>query len=30
MSRAFGFQHSYARELVGFYARVAPTKVEAP
>ena len=30
MSVSFGFQHSYARELVGFYARVQPAKAPAP
>lgn len=30
MSVSFGFQHSYARELAGFYARVTPAKVAAP
>ena len=30
MSMTFGFQHSYARELAGFYARVKPRKVAAP
>ena len=30
MSISFGFSHSYARELSGFYARVSPTKVAAP
>jgi uncharacterized protein YdiU (UPF0061 family) len=30
VSVSFGFQHSYARELVGFYARVMPAKVAAP
>jgi uncharacterized protein YdiU (UPF0061 family) len=30
MSLSFGFQHSYARELAGFYARVAPARAPAP
>ena len=30
MSIAFGFQHSYATTLTGFYARVQPTPVAAP
>ena len=30
MSVSFGFQHSYARELDGFFARVRPRKVAAP
>lgn len=30
MSISFGFQHSYARKLTGFYAPVLPAKVAAP
>ncbi len=30
MSMSFGFEHSYARALDGFYAQVAPSRVRAP
>ncbi|MFO1122729.1 MAG: YdiU family protein [Hyphomicrobiales bacterium] len=30
MTIAFGFDNSFARDLTGFYARVAPTPVKAP